>query len=155
MAQRYFTPADVNRLIPELERIVRHLRLLEGEIQEKEWRLRQAKTEAKRKGEPVDSVTFLQEETEIEFLRIVMQSQFERVQEMGGEVKTGLLIDFPAVIEGDEVLLCWKPGEAAVEWFHGLREGFTGRRRIPAEYRDPDWPDLEDTDPPPRNKELH
>lgn len=145
MAQRYFTPAEVNRLIPELEKIIRHLRLLEGEIQEKEWRLRQSR-EARRREETGESATSLQDEAEVEFLRIVMQTQFERVQELGGDIKQGLLIDFPAVIDGREVLLCWKPGEQSLEWYHGVEEGFMSRRRIPDAYRKADWdgPDLSD-----------
>jgi hypothetical protein len=43
--------------------------------------------------------------------------------------ETGLL-DFPALRGGEEVLLCWRAGEDAVEWWHGRDEGFAGRRRI-------------------------
>src|SRR3954447_7633418 len=37
------------------------------------------------------------------------------------DADTGLL-DFPAVREGEEVLLCWRVGEADVEWYHCLEE---------------------------------
>jgi hypothetical protein len=40
------------------------------------------------------------------------------------------LVDFPAVIGGREVLLCWRSDEERVEWFHGVEEGFAGRVRI-------------------------
>jgi hypothetical protein len=40
------------------------------------------------------------------------------------------LLDFPAVREGVDVLLCWRVGEDAVEWWHGPEDGFEGRRRI-------------------------
>jgi hypothetical protein len=40
------------------------------------------------------------------------------------------LVDFPALREEEPVLLCWRVGEAAVEWYHGLDDGFAGRRRI-------------------------
>ena len=42
---------------------------------------------------------------------------------------TGLL-DFPSVRDGEMVLLCWRLGEPAVEWWHGLDGGFAGRRAI-------------------------
>jgi len=45
------------------------------------------------------------------------------------DADTGLL-DFPAIREGVEVLLCWRVGEPAVEWYHGLEDGYAGRRRI-------------------------
>lgn len=37
------------------------------------------------------------------------------------------LIDFPAVIGGREVFLCWQRGEDAIEDRHDLRAGFAGR----------------------------
>jgi hypothetical protein len=40
------------------------------------------------------------------------------------------LLDFPAVREGEDVLLCWSVGEPAVEWWHGLEDGYAGRQRI-------------------------
>jgi hypothetical protein len=133
MDPRQFTPAEVNAVIPELEALVRYLRSLESEMREKEWRLRQALGEAKRHGQRVEEATFLEEEAEIDFLRIMVRSQFERVVALGGEVKGGYLVDFPGVIHGEPVLLCWKPGETEVRWYHGLNEGMTGRRPIPEE----------------------
>ena len=49
------------------------------------------------------------------------------------DVDTGLL-DFPSLREGETVLLCWQPGEPAVAWWHGVEDGFAGRRPI-------DWGD--------------
>jgi hypothetical protein len=45
------------------------------------------------------------------------------------DVDTGLL-DFPSVREGEDVLLCWRVGEDAVEYWHEIEDGFAGRRRI-------------------------
>jgi hypothetical protein len=43
--------------------------------------------------------------------------------------ETGLL-DFPARIDGKDVLLCWRVGEDRVEFWHGPETGFSGRRPI-------------------------
>jgi hypothetical protein len=43
-----------------------------------------------------------------------------------------LLLDFPAELDGEPVLLCWLEGEAELGWYHRLPYGFAGRRRIPA-----------------------
>ncbi len=54
------------------------------------------------------------------------------IQSHGAEVKdfdTGLL-DFPALRDGDEVLLCWQLGEERVEFWHGLEDGFAGRQPL-------------------------
>jgi len=56
-----------------------------------------------------------------------------RLAELGVQVKDldeGLL-DFPARHRGDDVLLCWKLGEPEVAWWHGLEEGFAGRKPLP------------------------
>ncbi len=40
------------------------------------------------------------------------------------------LLDFPCVVEDQVILLCWKLGEKSVEHWHGLEEGFRGRKPI-------------------------
>jgi hypothetical protein len=40
------------------------------------------------------------------------------------------LVDFPALREGEEILLCWKLGEAEIAYWHDLEQGFAGRRPI-------------------------
>ena len=40
------------------------------------------------------------------------------------------LLDFPCVVEGQIVLLCWKLGEKAITHWHGVQEGFAGRKPI-------------------------
>ena len=40
------------------------------------------------------------------------------------------LVDFPAIVSGRQVWLCWRRGEAAVEWWHELDSGFSGRRPL-------------------------
>ncbi|MBD0349124.1 MAG: DUF2203 domain-containing protein [Thermoleophilia bacterium] len=55
-----------------------------------------------------------------------------RIEERGVLIKdldAGLL-DFPAQHGGDEVLLCWRVGEPKVAWWHGLDEGFAGRKPL-------------------------
>jgi hypothetical protein len=41
------------------------------------------------------------------------------------------LVDFPALRQGEEVLLCWQVGEDTVAFWHGLDEGFAGRKPLP------------------------
>ena len=40
------------------------------------------------------------------------------------------LLDFPCVVDDQIVLLCWKLGEEKIEYWHGLEEGFRGRKKI-------------------------
>ena len=41
------------------------------------------------------------------------------------------LVDFPADRRGETVLLCWKVGEEAIGFWHGLDEGYAGRKPLP------------------------
>ena len=45
------------------------------------------------------------------------------------DIENGL-VDFPALVSGRQVWLCWKYGETAIGWWHGLDEGFSGRRAL-------------------------
>lgn len=56
----------------------------------------------------------------------------EELAALGVQVKdldSGLL-DFPSVRDGVPVLLCWRVGEEQVGYWHGLEDGFAGRRPI-------------------------
>jgi hypothetical protein len=41
------------------------------------------------------------------------------------------LVDFLGLVGGREVNLCWRYGEKRVRFWHGLDEGFGGRKAIP------------------------
>jgi hypothetical protein len=40
------------------------------------------------------------------------------------------LIDFPSIRDGEEVYLCWRPGEDRVAWWHDPDSGFAGRQPL-------------------------
>jgi hypothetical protein len=57
----------------------------------------------------------------------------ERINAAGAEIKSleeGLL-DFPAKRGNEVVLLCWKLGEDEIRFWHGVEEGFAGRKPLP------------------------
>jgi hypothetical protein len=55
-----------------------------------------------------------------------------QIHGLGAQVKDADegLVDFPALREGEEVLLCWKVGEDEIGFWHGLEDGFAGRRPV-------------------------
>ena len=58
------------------------------------------------------------------------------IDEIGVQVKdleNGLL-DFPCVMEGQTVLLCWKLGEKEIGFWHTTEEGFAGRKPLDARF---------------------
>jgi hypothetical protein len=61
-----------------------------------------------------------------------MKSALDRILETGCLVKdldVGLL-DFPAIIDNEEVYLCWKLGEDRIRFYHRQDEGFAGRKPL-------------------------
>jgi hypothetical protein len=55
-----------------------------------------------------------------------------RIHGLGAQVKDADegLVDFPARREDEEILLCWKLGEDEIAFWHGLEDGFAGRRPV-------------------------
>jgi hypothetical protein len=65
-----------------------------------------------------------------------LQESIESITQLGVQVKdlnTGL-VDFPTLYRGEEVLLCWRLGEPAIGHWHGLEEGFRGRKPIDTDF---------------------
>jgi hypothetical protein len=61
----------------------------------------------------------------------------EEIDAIGVQVKdldSGLL-DFPCLLEGETVLLCWKRGEQRIDFWHRVEDGFAGRQPIDARFR--------------------
>ena len=61
-----------------------------------------------------------------------VKDSLAEIDAIGVQVKdldTGLL-DFPCLIDGETVLLCWKMGESRIEFWHTLDGGFAGRQPL-------------------------
>jgi hypothetical protein len=46
------------------------------------------------------------------------------------------LVDFPTLFKGQEVYLCWRMGEPDIQFWHGVHEGFAGRKSIDKHFLD-------------------
>ncbi|PIW68999.1 MAG: DUF2203 domain-containing protein [Ignavibacteriales bacterium CG12_big_fil_rev_8_21_14_0_65_30_8] len=44
------------------------------------------------------------------------------------------LVDFPSIINEEEVMLCWKSDETEIKYYHYYKDGFAGRKPIPEKY---------------------
>jgi hypothetical protein len=56
----------------------------------------------------------------------------QEIDAAGAQIKSleeGLL-DFPSRRDGEQVLLCWKLGEDEIGYWHGMDEGFAGRKPL-------------------------
>jgi hypothetical protein len=134
-----FTLEAVNALLPRLREVMQVQMDRRGEIEE---RLEQL---AKLLGDVPDTIQI--EERDAPSVRDLKrdlidrvsryQSGWHEVEEMGAVLKdarTGL-VDFYGQVDGKLVWLCWKYGEDSVTHYHGLQEGFAGRKPIESTMR--------------------
>ena len=133
MAERYFTPEEANEALalvrPLAEELVSHRRaLLDAEGRRADLDLRIAGN-----GEALDARDLVDLEARITREAAEVASCVVRIQDLGVLVKDidRGLVDFPALRAGEEVLLCWHVGEDEVAYWHGLEEGFAGRKPLP------------------------
>ena len=56
-------------------------------------------------------------------------AEFERREILIKDLERGL-VDFPAILGGREVFLCWEKDEPDIEFWHDLDAGYAGRERI-------------------------
>lgn len=61
-----------------------------------------------------------------------LESLMRTIQGTGVQVKgwAPLLMDFPADLDGESVLLCWLEGDLSLAWYHRADVGFPGRRPL-------------------------
>jgi hypothetical protein len=133
VAEGYFTVEEANDTLGEVrplaEEMVERRRVL-NKLQE-----RQAVFEAQIAGNGGDfdpaELRDVQERMGEE--ATVVARCVARIHELGALVKDldEGLVDFPALRGQEEVLLCWRVGEDDVAYWHGLEEGFSGRKPLP------------------------
>jgi hypothetical protein len=129
MKDRRFTREEANLLLPILRTELIAIQETKRKFEEK-LRLLSELKEFSPQGGQADP--FFEHEVELEFLQIEARSQLRSFQLKGVQLKDidmGL-VDFPAVINGQEVLLCWKLGEEEVSHYHGWHDGYAGRKPI-------------------------
>jgi len=134
---RYFSLSEAQRLIPDVERAIREAIRVKADYQAVETELEQFASRIQMMGgSRINRDQILQLRKRRETLASSLQQAIEAIQAFGCQMKDldiGL-IDFPTLYKGNEVLLCWKLGEKGISWWHGLEEGFRGRKPIDAEF---------------------
>ena len=133
MAERYFSGADVEALIPALTRIMERVMSANAAASEARERLQNEQRRIDLAGGGVlDRRAWQADRDRIERLTAEMQRGLGEIAELGGAPKDlGLgLVDFLHLRDGREVNLCWKYGERTITHWHGLDEGYAGRKPL-------------------------
>ncbi len=137
MEQKRFTLEEANAMLPALQKDLKQLQALTKEMEERNRKMNQTKAKLKQSPIHLDIGIdpFFEEEGQLEFMRMEIElliSNFSRKGVLLKMIAPGLL-DFPAVVDGEEVLICWKEGEARVSHYHGWHDGFAGRKPFPTD----------------------
>lgn len=116
---KYFTPHEATLTLPLVRRIVEDILATGNELRDF----------VRTAGNAVaNNPEFEQRVKEI-------NGFFAELEELGCSYKdwnfTIGLVDFPSIIDGETVMLCWRSDEPNLQYYHGVEDGFTGRKPIP------------------------
>jgi hypothetical protein len=131
-----FTLEEANILLPQLQEDLIKLQLLTQQFEMKFELLHQLKEKSREGSLPAAGNRedpFFELESQLEFMRMEVElavGNFERRGVLLKMINPGL-IDFPSILDGEEILICWKQGEDRATHYHSYEEGFTGRKRYP------------------------
>ncbi|WP_100407387.1 DUF2203 domain-containing protein [Bacillus solitudinis] len=131
MVKKYFTLKEANELLPELEIEVRELQQLRKTFKEKLVQLNRLK-EATKYQITTEVEEVFTRESELDFMELQAELHLRNIESTGAQFKSidmGLL-DFPARLNEQDILLCWKIGESEITHYHGENEGFSGRKPL-------------------------
>jgi hypothetical protein len=120
----HYTREQARALLPQLRQWLVKLRGLRRELETRDNRLGQLMGGGHDVGGPLVN----------EWVKIMADirevfSEFERREIQIKDLERGL-VDFPALIGGREVFLCWEQDEADVEFWHELDGGYAGREQL-------------------------
>ncbi|MCH8126767.1 DUF2203 domain-containing protein [candidate division KSB1 bacterium] len=120
--KKYYTPVEASKTLPLVKRIVYDILEI---------------------GQRIGTLNLMQKDgeadnPEVEELVDKLNGYLAELEQIGCYFKdwnfTIGLVDFPAKINGKEVLLCWRSDEDNLKYYHDIEAGFAGRKLIPREY---------------------
>jgi hypothetical protein len=132
MPPKLFTLDEANRLLPSLAPLVRRLVEQRQRLQEHQHALEEFRAAVGRSGGGMPGGRFAEARIAAERLTGEIADGIRQIEEWGCVVKDldQGLVDFPARRSAETVFLCWRLGEAAIRYWHGLKEGFAGRKPL-------------------------
>jgi hypothetical protein len=115
---KYFTPEEAQKTLPLVRQIV-------GDILNHSFQIKNI-TDFNLDNDDA--------EEKIEFLTSKINSFIKELDDIGCIYKDWNfeigIVDFPSIINDEEVLLCWRSDEEDIVYYHGMDDGFIGRKLI-------------------------
>ena len=132
-----FTLSEAQMLLPVVESLLRKARAAGARAGELEQEMQQLSQRIFMSGGmQVNVAQAARRRAEREKALQEARDTLAEIDEIGVQVKDleqGLL-DFPCVMEGRTVLLCWKLGEPEIGYWHSEEDGFAGRKPLDARF---------------------
>ena len=132
MSRRLFTPDEARALLSEVRRLADRLVGARADQLAATAQIAELTAAAAGNGHGLDGDLFAALRDELEHAETELSETLGALDEIGVLVKDvdSGLIDFPSLRDGEDVLLCWQVGETELSWWHGVEEGFRGRKPL-------------------------
>jgi hypothetical protein len=134
-----FTLVEAESLLPQLSKLIREAVALKAVCQKAEESIEALSQKVMYYGGIMvdrDRARAVHERRDATLEKL--KAAVEHIQEQGCLVKDldKGLVDFPTLFRGQEVYLCWKMDEPSIAFWHGVEEGFAGRKPIDQDFLD-------------------
>lgn len=121
---KHYTREEARELLPQVTKWLGRIALVREVMSRDEKRV----SELMKSGHDIGGATVNSWLTSLADLREAL-AEFQRRDIQIKDLDRGL-VDFPAIIGGREVFLCWENGEEDIEFWHDLDTGFAGREKL-------------------------
>ena len=130
---RHFTLEEANAALEHVRPLVEQLVVGRAEHIAALERQEELETKIRGNGGGIPPAQLADATADVEARARRLAQLVDEIAGHGAEVKDldSGLVDFPALRNGETVLLCWHLGEDEIAFWHGTEDGFTGRRPLP------------------------
>jgi hypothetical protein len=133
MAEKYFERQEAEELLPAIEQFLEEARKQKQALDGITADISNASLRIMMLGGSLPPFAELNhKKAQREKISEQLSRTVDEIQQTGCVVKdldTGL-VDFPSLRQGEKVYLCWKLGEERIGYWHGIEEGFAGRKPL-------------------------
>ena len=129
---RLYSLEDANRALPLVRAIVEDIVGLAQRISDRRHHLEVLMPDSRRGCRDPYSEELQDVQLELDQQQVRLREYAEELGELGVELKDARAgrVDFPALLNGRIIYLCWQLGEPEVGHWHDLDVGYAGRQAI-------------------------
>jgi hypothetical protein len=136
--RRYFSVEEANKTLPLVRAIVGDIVQQFRTVNELNQRLSAVTNGRRHTARDPYSEELAQSQAEMEAEEAKLVAYREELTRLGVELKgPDGLCDFPSLMDGREVYLCWRLGEPEVLYWHEIHDGFPGRQPLATAHAGP------------------